>query len=98
MLRRHYTRRVPLNANSRFHFAARRQKFRLHPNRLHLTVSLEFHRDFVAFASNHIPAHAVVHPEKAPDWFAINREDSIAGFQTSLLGWRVGHDITDHSR
>src|ERR1700745_4066169 len=65
---------------------------RFHPNGLHLSVSLEFYRDLVAFASYHIPAHAVTHPHKAPDRFVINREDFVAGSQACLLGQRIAQD------
>src|SRR5262245_24829082 len=37
---------------------------------LHLTVSLEFHRNLVALAAHDVPADAVVHSHETPDRFA----------------------------
>src|SRR5436190_8582406 len=62
---------------------------RFYPNGLYLSVSPEFYRNLVAFASYHIPAHAVTHPHKTPDRFAVHRKDFVAGLQAYLLGRRI---------
>src|SRR5438132_3779568 len=75
--------------------SARFRFIRFHPNGLHIAIALEFHRTLVAFTSHHVPAHAVIHPEKTPDRFAIHFENFIARLKPDLLRRRIWHDITD---
>ena len=44
----------------------------LHLDRLHLSVTLEFHGNGLAFTTHHRPAHAVIHPEKTSHSFSIH--------------------------
>ena len=67
--------------------SARLGLVRFYPDCAHGTIALEFHGNLVAFTSHHIPAHAVIHPKKTPDWFAVHFEDFIAWLKSNLLRW-----------
>src|SRR5207248_6322534 len=60
---------------------------RFYPDCAHGTIALEFHGNLVAFTSHHIPAHAVIHPKKAPDWLAVHFENFVAWLKSNLLRW-----------
>src|ERR1043166_9183582 len=71
---------------------------RFNPYRLHLAVSLEFHRNLVALAPHDVPADAVVHSHETPDRFAIHGHDFIARLQAGLFRWRTWHNVANYSR
>src|SRR4029077_3535461 len=71
---------------------------RLNRYRLHLAVSLEFHRNLIALAPHDVPADAVVPSHETPDRFAIHGQDFIARLQAGLFRWRTRHNVANYSR
>ena len=84
-------RALPLPA-ARFGFVGRNREGELLP------VAVDLERNRLAFAPDHIPNHAVVHPREPRHRLSIHFQNLITREQTRLGGGRILFDVTDGGR
>ncbi len=76
--------------------SASRRDIRCDGGRDPSAVTLDHKRDRGAFASNHIPSHAIVHSGEACHGFPSTSQNLVTGLQTGFFRRRIVLHVADH--